>query len=63
MDKLYEEQEQQRIENVMFREQLEKTGRQYHEDLNTVEQERDALKHQVEEWVKKNHTTGKSGFI
>jgi hypothetical protein len=24
MDKLYEEQEQQRIENVMFREQLEK---------------------------------------
>ena len=63
MDKLYEEQEQQRIENVMLREQLEKTSRQYHEDLNTVEQERDALKHQVEEWVKKNHTTGKSGFI
>jgi regulator of replication initiation timing len=57
MDKLYEEQEQQRIENVMLREQLEKTSRQYHEDLNTVEQERDALKHQVEEWVKKNHTT------
>jgi hypothetical protein len=87
MDKLYEEQEQQRRENVMFREQLEKltgierqlheqqeqnvmlreqlekTGRQYHENLNRVEQERDALKHQVEEWVKKNHTTGKSGFI
>jgi hypothetical protein len=87
MDKLYEEQEQHRRENVMFREQLEKltgierqlheqqeqnvmlreqlekTGRQYHENFNRVEQERDALKHQVEEWVKKNHTTGKSGFI
>lgn len=53
MEKLHEQQEQ----NVMLREQLEKTGRQYHENLNRVEQERDALKHQVEEWVKKNHTT------
>jgi uncharacterized protein Yka (UPF0111/DUF47 family) len=51
MEKLYEQQEQQRRENVM------------HENLNRVEQERDALKQQVEEWVKKNHTTGKPGFI
>ena len=63
MDKLYEQQEQQRRENVMLREQLEKTVGQYHENLNSVEQERDALKHQVEEWVKMNHKTGKSGFI
>ena len=63
MEKLYEQQEQQRRENVKLREQLEKTSRQYRENLNSVEQERDALKHQVEEWVKKNHTTGKSGFI
>jgi hypothetical protein len=63
MEKLYEQQEQQRRENVMLREQMEKTGRQYRENLNRVEQERDALKHQVEEWVKKNHITGKSGFI
>jgi predicted Rossmann fold nucleotide-binding protein DprA/Smf involved in DNA uptake len=54
MEKLYEQQEQQRRENVMLREQMEKTGRQYRENLNRVEQERDALKHQVEEWVKKN---------
>ena len=54
MEKLYG---QQRRENVMLREKLEKTDRQYHENLNRVEQERDALKHQVEEWVKKNHTT------
>ena len=59
MEKLHEQQEQ----NVMLREQLEKTVGQYHENLNRVEQERDALKHQVEEWVKKNHITGKSGFI
>lgn len=63
IDKLYGEQKQQRRENVMLREQLEKTDRHYHENLNRVEQERDALKHQVEEWVKKNHTKGKSGFI
>ena len=63
MYKLYEQQEQQRRENVMLREQLEKTVGQYHENLNSVEQERDALKQQVEEWVKKNHTRGKSGFI
>jgi uncharacterized protein (UPF0335 family) len=63
MEKLYEQQEQQRRENVMLREQLEKTVGQYHENLNRVEQERDALKQQVEEWVKKNHTTGKPGFI
>jgi uncharacterized protein (UPF0335 family) len=56
MEKLYE---QQRRENVMLRE----TGRQYLENVNRVEEERNALKHQVEEWVKKNHTTGKSGFI
>jgi len=37
---------------VKLREQLEKTGRQYRENLNSVEQERDALKQQVEEWVK-----------
>jgi hypothetical protein len=60
MEKLYG---QQRRENVMLCEKLEKTDRQYHENLHRVEQERDALKHQVEEWVKKNHTTGKSGFI
>ena len=59
MEKLYEQQEQQRRENVMLRE----TGRQYLENFNSVEEERNALKHQVEEWVKKNHTTGKSGFI
>ena len=63
MEKLYEQQEQQRRENVMLREQMEKTGRQYRENLNRVEQERDALRQQVEEWVKKNHTTGKPGFI
>ena len=44
MEKLYEQQEQQRRENVMLREQLEKTVGQYHENLNSVEQERDALK-------------------
>jgi len=60
MEKLYG---QQRRENVMLGEQLETLRRQYHENLNRVEQERDALKHQVDEWVKKNHTTGKSGFI
>ena len=59
MEKLYEQQEQQRRENVMLRE----TGRQYLENFNRVEEERNALKHQVEEWVKKNHTMGKSGFI
>ena len=59
MEKLYEQQEQQRRENVMLRE----SGRQYLENFNRVEEERNALKHQVEEWVKKNHTTGKSGFI
>ena len=37
---------------MKLREQLEKTGRQYRENLNSVEQERDALKQQVEEWVK-----------
>jgi hypothetical protein len=42
---------------------LEKTVGQYHENLNSVEQERDALEHQVEEGVKKNHATGKSGFL
>ena len=52
MGKLYEKQEQQRRENVMFREQLEKTGRQYREDLNRAEQERDALKQQVDSIVK-----------
>lgn len=56
IEKLYEEKEQQRIKNVMLHEQLDKTDRQYHENLKRVEQERDALKHQVEEWVKKNHT-------
>ena len=59
MEKLYEQQEQQRRENAMLRE----TGRQYLENFNRVEEERNALKHQVEEWVKKNHTTGKSVFI
>ena len=53
MEKLYEQQEQQKRENVMLRE----TGRQYLENFNRVEEERNALKHQVEEWVKKNHTT------
>lgn len=63
IEKLYEEKEQQRIKNVMLHEQLDKTDRQYHENLKRVEQERDALKHQVEEWVRKKNTTGKSGFI
>ena len=54
MEKLYG---QERRENVRLCEKLEKTDRQYHENLHRVEQERDALKHQVEEWVKKNHAT------
>lgn len=56
-EKLYEQLKQQGRESVMLREQLEKTNRQHHENLNRVEEERDAVKHQVEEWVKKNHTT------
>jgi predicted nucleic acid-binding Zn-ribbon protein len=31
---------------------IKTTGRQYHEDLNRAEQERDALKHQVDSIMK-----------